>query len=590
MKKTFLKRFVAMGLVTVMTASGLLGCSKTNSSNNDTAATKDTTTESGTDSTADAGKPDTWIADRTITVQAYVDDIGNSLPENLDDTMVMQELTKRTGIKLKIQYTPGDSDSSVMASQLASGTIPDVIVSYLDNSTRPEFPILQKAAKEGMFADVSGLLKDTKVYSRYLEDGFLPADSQKNITFREDLNGAAYILPLRIDSEDRSMQYNPQDYYLGGMYIQKSIVDKLGIDPTKINTQEQFYDLLVKIKEGGFNDDNGNAVYPLGPKYWGGSPDSLDYIVTGYNWGVSDNYNMDTDGTIKHEVDTDYVYEKINYVRKLLSEGLMNPEFFTMDSTRAEEVSRSHNSAIIADVHNYQDIIYATNEWVPLGRLNDISGSNEQIVHGKKQYGAWAISSEAEKPEEILKFFDYLATPEGQLLCQYGVEGETFTMVDGKPQLTDDILVKLNNGDKDYLVNTVGAGFGGAGCVFFYYMMTNIDNFGNFGESRPGASQSNTFDTSVQIATDYPRTLKLVPGLDATAYLSADSLVDVKANMSLLNYDEMLVQAFYASSEDEVKQIVESFRQQLKAAGNDQFIEYVTQLYKEDNTTVDFYK
>lgn len=49
-----------------------------------------------------------------------------------------------------------------MASQLAAGTIPDVIVSYLDNSTRPEFPLLLKAAKEGMFADVSEYMKTRK--------------------------------------------------------------------------------------------------------------------------------------------------------------------------------------------------------------------------------------------------------------------------------------------------------------------------------------------------------------------------------------------------------------------------------------------
>ena len=582
MKKTFLKRFLSTGLVIALVASSLSGCSK---AENKTENTKTDTTTEGTAS----DKPDTWIADRTITIQAYVDDIGNSLPAELGNTEVMKEITKRTGIKLNIQYTPGDSDASVMASQLASGTIPDVIVSYLNDSTRPEFPILLKAAREGMFADVSGYLKDMKVYSRYTEDGYLPNDTKKNITFRDEFGGKAYILQFGVDSEDRSTIFDPQNAYVGGMYIQKSIVDALGIDPTKINTQEQLYDLLVKIKQGGFKDDNGNDVYPLGPKYWGGSPDSLAFIVPGYNWGVSDYYNISDDGTVKHEADTDYVYEKINYIRKLLAEGLMNPEFFTMDSTRAEEVSRTHNSAIIADVHNYQDIIYGSEDWVPLGPLNDITGSNASISHGKSGYGAFAISADAKNPEEILKFFDYLSTPEGQLLCQYGIEGENYTMVNGKPVLTADTLQKLNDGDKDYLVNKIGAGFGNSGFVFFSYVLTNIDNMNNFGESRPGAGSSTTFARSVQIATDYPRTIKSVPGLAATAYLSADSMTDVKAQLSLLSYKDMLVQAIYANSDDEVKQIVESFRKQLKAAGNDTFTQYLTQLYSEDKSSINFY-
>lgn len=582
MKKTFLKRLLSTGLVMALVTSSLIGCSKQEDKTDD--SNTNTSTE---DNNSD--KPDTWIADRTITIQAYVDDIGYNLPTDINNTAVMKEITKRTGIKLNIQYTPGDNDASVMASQLASGTIPDVIVSYLNDSTRPEFPILLKAAREGMFADLSGYLKDTKVYSRYLEDGYLPNDTKKNITFRDEFGGAAYIFQYSITAEDTSLVYDPQDAYVGGMYIQKSIVDTLGIDPTQITTQEQFYDLLVKIKEGGFKDDNGNEVYPLGPKYWGGSPDALPYITNGYSWGVSDGYNITTDGTILHEAETDYVYEKINFVRKLLAEGLMNPEFFTMDSTRAEEVSRTHNSAIIADVHNYQDIIYGNDEWVPLGPLNDFTGNNASIKHGKTGYGAWAVSAEAENPEEILKFFDYLSTTEGQLLSQYGIEGENYTMVDGKPVLTADTLQKLNDGDKDYLMNTVGAGFGGSGFIFFSYVLTNLDNMKNFGESRPGAASSTTFERSVQIATDYPRTLKLVPGLAATAYLSADSLADVKANMSLLNYNDMLVQAIYSGSDDEVKQIVKSFREQLKAAGEDTFIEYLTQLYVEDKNSISFY-
>ena len=112
--------------------------------------------------------PDSWIADRTIVVQAYVDDIGYKMPEDFNATPVMQKITELTGIKLEVRYTPGDSDATVMASQLAAGNIPDVICAYLNNSTRPEFPILLKAAREEMFADVSEYMANSKVYSKYM--------------------------------------------------------------------------------------------------------------------------------------------------------------------------------------------------------------------------------------------------------------------------------------------------------------------------------------------------------------------------------------------------------------------------------------
>ena len=501
----------------------------------------------------------------------------------------MKKITELTGIKLDVKYTPGDSDAKVLASQLASGTIPDVIVSYLDNSTRPEFPLLYKAAKDGMFADVSEYMKNSEVYSKYYEDDYLPDDTKNNIVFRDDLDGV-YLWQMNIDEIDRSLEYDADEEYVGGMYIQKAIADDLGIDTTAINTQEDFYDLLVKINEGGYTDDNGNAVYPLGPKYWGGSVDALKYIATGYDWGVSDDYNLDENGDVKHIAETDHVYDEINFVRKLLDEDLMNPEFFTMDSTRAEEVSKNHNSAIIADVHNYEEIIYSNDDWIPLGPLNDIADDNKEVVHGKSGRGCMAISADAENPEEIFQFFDWLSTKEGQIIAQYGAEGVSYTMEDGYPRLTDEVAEKLNDGDTDYLINTIGAGFGGSGNYFFEFVLTNKNNKDNFGESRPGASSGNsTFARSVQIAEDYPVEKKLVPGLDATAYMSADELADVKTQMDLLDWDETFVQACFAKSDDEVKIIIESFCDQLKAAGIDRFEKYVKDVYEEDPDSVSFY-
>lgn len=582
MKKKTVKRLFVATLAGTMAVSMLAGCGGSDDKKKDESAKQEEVDNSD--------KPETWIADRTITVQAYVDDIGNTLPKDFNNTATMKKITELTGIKLDVRYTPGDSDAKVLASQLASGTIPDVIISYLDNSTRPEFPLLFKAAKDGMFADVSEYMKNGKVYSKYYEDGYLPQDTHDNIVFRDDLDGV-YLWQMSIDEIDRSTEYVPEEEYVGGMYIQKRIVDELGVDPREIKTQDQFYDLLVQMKEAGFKDNNGNDIYPLGPKFWGGSVDALQYITTGYRWGVSDDYNLDEDGKVKHVAETEYVYDQINFVRKLLNEDLMNPEFFTMDSTRAEEVSKNMNSGIIADVHNYVEIIYGNEDWVPLGPLNDIQGDNKEVVHGKSKRGCMAISAEAENPDEIFAFFDWLSTPEGQIIAQYGAEGVSYDMVDGKPVLKEEVLQKLNDGDTDYLINEVGAGFGGTGNYFFEFVLTNKNNIDNFGESRPGASAGgSTFARSVEIAKEYPVEKKLLPGLDATAFLSVDELSDVKMQMDLLNWDETFVQACFAKTDDEVKSIVESFRAQLKAAGIERFEDYVKKIYDENPESITFYK
>ncbi len=597
MKRKVLKSALALTATMTLMVGSLAGCGETstgtetgtdNKTDTTSTTTESATTEAATTTETAEATDDTFIADRTIVVQAYVDDIGYSLPEDMSNSPVFQEIKKRTGIEIKVQYTPGDSDSAILSSQLAAGNIPDVIVCYLNNSTRKEFPILLKAAKEGMFADVSEYMANSEVYSKYMEEGYLPDDTYNNICFRDDLDGT-YLMHLAIPAVDRSTEFDPEVNYIGGMWIQKSIAEDLGIDVTSIKTQDDLYNLLVDIKNGGYTDDNGNPVYPLGPKYWGGSTDALDYIVREYDWGVSDGYNLAEDGTVKHEIETEYAWKKVEFLRKLLAEDLINPEFFTMDSTRAEEVSRTHNSAIMADCHNYQDIIYESGDWIPLGPLNDISGSQAKAVSGKGGYGCWAISSEAENPEEIFKLFDYLASEEGQLLCEYGVEGLSYNMVDGYPVLTDEVQQHLDDGDTDWLINNVGAGFGGSGVVFFDFILTDTDPKERFGESRPGAGSTTTFDNAVKIGEEYPVSYKLVKGLSATAYLNSDSMTEVKAQMSLLDYDETLVQAMYAGSDDEAKKVLESFKSQLESAGLAEFESYVQSVYDADNDSINFY-
>lgn len=601
MKKKVLKRMFSVILAGSMMATVLSGCGSNDGNSTSSDAQQSTQNESsaqpsddgaaaGDDAQGESGHSDEWIADREIVLHAYVDDIYNALPDDQVNSPVFKEIKERTGIQLTVQFTPGESNRGTLAAQLSAGTIPDAIVCYLNNSARPEFPILYKAAKDGLFADISEYLPNSKVYSKYLEDGYLPNDTYKNIVFREDFDGAVYLLHLGIDEVDRSMEYNPEEAYIGGPYIQKSIIDALNIDPTSVRTSEDFYNLLVKIKEGGFKDDNGNDVIPLGPKYWGGSVDAMDFDFRGLIWGVSDDYNMDENGEIYHVAETDHVYELINYVRKLLAEGLMHQEYFTMDETRADELYRSHSCAIMGDVHNYVDIVYESEDWIPLGPLNDLQGDNKTVTSGKGGRGCLAISEKAENPEEIFRFFDWLSTYEGQLLTQYGIEGQSYNMVDGKPRLTDEALEHLNAGDEKWMWNEVGAAFGGSGVYLWEFITTNKNNIDNFGEARPGATGSSTFQRSVDLATQYPREYKLIEGLGATSYLNSEDMEAVKAQLDLLDYNETLVQAIFAKDDAEVKNIIESFRAQLKAAGVDQFKEKLKEIYQEDPKAINFYR
>ncbi len=56
-------------------------------------------------------------------------------------------------------------------------------------------------------------------------------------------------------------------------------------------------------------------------------------------------------------------------------------------------------------------------------------------------YGSgWGISQSCEDPVAAIKLFDYMFSEEGSRAMNFGIEGVTYTMVDGQPIFTDELL------------------------------------------------------------------------------------------------------------------------------------------------------
>ena len=52
----------------------------------------------------------------------------------------------------------------------------------------------------------------------------------------------------------------------------------------------------------------------------------------------------------------------------------------------------------------------------------------------------WAIGHTNKHPVETIKYFDFWFSEKGRNLQNFGVEGKTWTMVDGKPTFTEEVL------------------------------------------------------------------------------------------------------------------------------------------------------
>lgn len=519
--------------------------------------------------------PDTWIADRTITGLVF-QSAGDAGVDSMSPE-IQEYIKERTGITYELQTVTSDSSTEALVSGLAAGDLPDFISFYLNHSGRPEFPPLLQAANEGMFHDIAPYLKEGETYGKYFEEGFLPIDTKENIMMRDDHDGATYLVHMSINEEPAT---DPSKL-IGGPYIRSDIAEDLGIDPLEINSTEQVQELLQQIADGNYTDDNGAAITPLGPTIWGGSDRPFIYNDLVWQGAGGEKFWKDGD-TVLHESQTDYGEQRVEYVRELMADGLMHPEFYTMEETRASEGVVNGSFGIIADIHSGMPEV-AQLKYVPLGPINRVDGNNHMVMRYKSGYAGWAVPSTTANPEEIVAFADWLASEEGKTLYLYGLEGEHYDVgEDGKPVPKEE-LVQLQAEDPD---TAREEGFRGVRAWWGEHLAyTNMNNLEHFGESNWGdkvrAANSEGVQSSVERIAELVNyderfeNKEVIDGLTPRAYL--DEYVNQEADgddsivAALDNWDVELQKAYYASSDEEATRIIENAKQDLLDAGIEEY-------------------
>lgn len=355
-----------------------------------TACSKDKTQDEAKRKADAKGKPDTWIADRKLKGLVFQSDNDASPKMNKE---VAQELKKKTGITLELQTVSNEDSTEALTSGLASGDLPDFIVYYLDDSGRPEMKVLNKAAKQGRLTDLTKMLKNTKIYSKYFKKGYLPKDTKDNIMFNKEQDGT-YLVHMGINRHPGQEERRT----VGGPYVRKDIMDKLHIDPTSIKTSKDVEKLAEKMKEHHFKDDNGKEITPIGPTAWGG--DDRTKFYNDLVWtGQSDEKFLNKGKKIIHESQTEYPLKRVHYVKDLMKKGLMTKEFYTMEENKAKEGLVNGSWGIVSDLHNYVTENQSM-KYVPLGPLNTVKGKFRVEKPYKSGANGWAVPSTTEHPED----------------------------------------------------------------------------------------------------------------------------------------------------------------------------------------------
>jgi len=243
----------------------------------------------------------------------------------------------------------------------------------------------------------------------------------------------------------------------GGPIIRRDWLEKLSLD-TPV-TMDDWYDVLCAFRD---EDPNGNGLkdeIPLMAEQ-GNGLESITMWTSGF--GVIQDFCM-KDGAITYGPIEEGFRDYLETMQTWYAEGLIDPDFATQDRTSfSAKITGDLGGAWIGRISgtfgNYLNIRNGDGTGFDLvgtawpmtedGHSYNLRSNMLQMAPGN----GTVITTANKHVEESMRFLDFAYGYEGNLLYNFGIEGESYTMVDGKPVYTELIT---NNPDGLSLANAL---------------------------------------------------------------------------------------------------------------------------------------
>ena len=408
-------RIGAAVLATAMVGTLLTGCGGGSAST--TASTGDgTAAASSTESSGDGDNTYTMFMRST-----YVDWI-----KELKWYDVAEE---RTGIH--VDYISGPEEFNDVYSEIdqrvISGDLPDAVMTKLAQTS--------VYGPQGVFADLAPYIeKYAPNLQKYIDDN---PDYKALVT---DKDGHIYGLCKETPIFADLIGYRVDQFKAAG------------IDPDSIVTIDDFTKALETLK-AYYGKDNPN-YYPLTGRdtairfaSWFGAASNISSTESNGIY-INGHYK---DGSI--DIMNDGAYKMVETMKKWYDEGLIQPEWVAGTFAEAdwEAAMLNGNGSIFYDYYNRAEWFMENGgpdndpnyQMGVLNFIKDDNGNPQKMTVSMKYNDECVTAVNAncseDKIKTILTFIDYFYTEEGEILANYGVEGESFK--------TD------ANGDKEFIVD-----------------------------------------------------------------------------------------------------------------------------------------
>jgi putative aldouronate transport system substrate-binding protein len=354
-----------------------------------------------------------------------------------------KEITRLTGVTLKI----GKPDNAIeplakLNLMLSSGTFPDMLM--MGDSV-----ISKKLIHSNAIIPLDGLIEN---YGQ---------DIKKNIGIdylteycRED-NGSIYGLPNGVNYEGMSPDSG------AGFLVLEQLYKDLGSPP--LNTLDDLYSYLVKVREAAKKNKNNETIMPS----------YIDWpcLNLAGSFGLrfvscyEGSYVYGEDNKLHEVLREPKAKQLFQFTNKLFCDNLIDPNWLLQDS---DTVLKKQTFGTYA-------VYLASNAYGWLDEFNEKvkkqSGDSYVLIkpplaegvtdpkynlYSKKPWTKVYISSRCKDPVRAMKFMNWLASDDGQIISGIGPKGVVWEVgKDRNPTVTETFAKKMSS-DKEKALTEIG--------------------------------------------------------------------------------------------------------------------------------------
>lgn len=426
-------KWTALMLAVIMTSSLIAGCSgNSNRAGNESNGNTDsgnTGKKGAANEQVEAGNefPDKF------TYWVELDGDSAVTMTSLSENAAYKELEKITGTKVEFKH-PSGSGAQIQEQfnlMIASRNLPDVIqTNWL---TVPRGP--QNAIDDGTIIRLNELIEShAPNFKKFLKEN---PDIENMIKTDK---GDIYAFPF-IRRDDRIKVYY-------GPVVRQDWLDKVGMEqPTTI---EEWEKVLTAFRDGDPNGNGKKDEIPFLLEVGAVRNELLNSMIGA--WGILAKFYQ-KDGKVAYGEMQPAFKDFLTTMNRWYKEGLIDKDFAAVDG-KLKDAKTSNNELGLLYGYSSGTIGKFTElmkDKVPGFKMAALP--HPTLVKGATPAAGMisptypgehsaAITTAAKDPEKIVKWLDLAYGEQGHMLFNFGIEGESYEIVNGKPVYTD--LIKNN--------------------------------------------------------------------------------------------------------------------------------------------------